>query len=519
MGSGYLLVSTTTFKCPDSCLLLKPIDDITWLDSPWLALTFSRSLFQASFLPASVFQFIALKTRKHPGDLDDVLLRAQMESRPTASIIIIGDEILKGQIRDSNSHFLCRELYKCGVHILRVTVVSDDVDVIAREVSEQSRKYSFVLTSGGIGPTHDDVTYEGVAKAFDEKLVLNKDLQSIVLQLFLSLGLDEMAVLKMSRVPESAEIHSTGNSRSASFIPIVSVKNVFIFPGIPSYLEFAFAKLKSIFSKKALPYFNQTLYVQVIEFNITEVLNKAVKEYKETVKFGSYPDVDNKYYQVKLTLEADSENALVEAEAFLRSHLPPNSIVGHHPPNSYEALQLLLNIYKVNDDDLKNCVTKSSKVLKECFGRYSIEAVCLSFNGGKDCTVLLHLTYLLMLQEHSEKIPRLKVLYVRSKQSFPEIEEFINLSVQRYNLELLSYDQPIKDALWKLQQDQPQIKAVLLGSRRTDPCCSALEPFQMTDSDWPQFMRVNPLSDWSYPEVWDFLRRLQVPYCSLYDRG
>ncbi|GFS43349.1 FAD synthase [Nephila pilipes] len=441
-----------------------------------------------------------------------------MESRPTASIIIIGDEILKGQTKDSNSHFLCRELYKCGVHILRVTVISDDVDIIAREVSEQSRKYSFVLTSGGIGPTHDDVTYEGVAKAFDEKLVLNKDLQSMVLQLCLNLGLDEMAALKMSQVPESAEIHSTGNSRRISFIPIVSVKNVFIFPGIPSYLEFAFTKLKSIFSRKALPYFNQTLYVQVTEFNITEVLNKVVKQYQETVKFGSYPDVDNTYYQVKLTLEADSENAIVEAEAFLRSHLPPNCIVGQHPPNSFEALQLLLNICKVKDD-LTNCVAKSLKVLKECFGRYSVEGICLSFNGGKDCTALLHLVYLSLLQEYSEKIPRLKVLYVRSKQSFPEIEEFINLSVQRYNLELLPYDQPIKDALCKLQQDQPHIKAVLMGSRRTDPRCSALEPFQMTDSDWPQFMRVNPLSDWSYSEVWNFLRRLQVPYCSLYDKG
>ncbi|GFW88275.1 FAD synthase [Trichonephila clavipes] len=90
--------------------------------------------------------------------------------------------------------------------------------------------------------------------------------------------------------------------------------------------------------------------------------------------------------------------------------------------------------------------------------------------------------------------------------------------VQRYNLELLSYDQHIKDALWKLQQDQPQIKAVCMGSRHTYPCCSALEPFQMTDSDWPQFIRVNPLSDWSYLEVWTFLPQLQVHYCSLYDK-
>ncbi|GBL96277.1 FAD synthase [Araneus ventricosus] len=440
-----------------------------------------------------------------------------METRPTASIIIIGDEILKGQTKDSNSHFLCRELYASGVHVIRVSVIPDDTDVIAKEVLEHSKKFTFVITSGGIGPTHDDVTYEGVAKAFGEKMVLNKDLETIVMRFCLKLGLNESAALKMSYVPESAEIHNTGNSK-IPFIPIVSVKNVFMFPGVPSYLELAFMKLKSIFFQKVLPYFTQNLYVQVNEFDIAEILNKAVKEYKETVKFGSYPDLHNEYYQVKLTLEADSKSSLLEAEAFLRSHLPPNSIVGQHPPDSSEALQALLCIDKV-DPELAKSVEESFKVLEECFKKYSPESVCLSFNGGKDCTVLLHLAYLFLAKKYPRKVPKLKVLYVRSKQPFPEIEEFLNISVQRYNLDLLSYEQPIKDALCKLQQNQPQIKAVLMGSRRTDPRCSELQPFQMTDSDWPQFMRVNPLSDWSYPQVWAFLRQLEVPYCSLYDKG
>ncbi|XP_035227525.1 FAD synthase-like isoform X2 [Stegodyphus dumicola] len=443
-----------------------------------------------------------------------------MASRPTASIIIIGDEILKGQTKDTNSHFLCRELYKCGVKVPCISVIPDEIDVIAEEVLLHSKKYSFVLTSGGIGPTHDDVTYEGVAKAFKEKLVLNKDLQKILKKLCRRIGLDSRAAFKMSHVPESSEIHHTSNEMNQAFLPIVSVKNVFIFPGIPSYLEYAFIHLKPIFCTTATNFFTQNLFVTLDEFSITDILNAAVKEYENRVKFGSYPEIGNEYYQVKLTLEADSKEAVAEAEAFLRSHLPHNTVVGQYSPNSDEALQKFLNICdKEPDIDFIKAIEASNAVLQECVNLYKVEGICLSFNGGKDCTALLHLTHLFLAKTFPTKSVRLRVLYVQSKQSFPEIEEFIQLCVQRYNLDLLTYNQPIKEALHKLQIEHPYIKAVLMGSRRTDPHCSDLKSFHMTDDDWPQFMRVSPLINWSYPQVWTFLRSLEVPYCSLYDRG
>ncbi|XP_015921627.2 FAD synthase [Parasteatoda tepidariorum] len=431
-------------------------------------------------------------------------------ARSTASIIIIGDEILKGQTRDTNSHFLCRELYKCGVYVSRITVLRDDVDTVAKEVRSNSKLFDYVLTAGGIGPTHDDVTYEGVAKAFDENLILNKELQNIFSRLCLRLDLDESATLKMSHVPVSAEIHHSDHS----FIPIVSVQNVFIFPGIPSYLELAFSNLKAIFKKTSKPFYNVCLFVNSNEFNITSCLNATVKEFDSSqVRFGSYPDIENDYYQVKLVLEADSKEALVEAEAFLRSHLPQNSVVGPNPPCSKEALSTL---FASKILPLK----KSLEILEKCFETYSVENTCLSFNGGKDCTVLLHLTFLFLqkkglLSGHK----KLKVFLVKSGQSFQEIENFIELCVDRYDLEVMTYEHPIKEALSNLKKDHPEIEAILMGSRLTDPHCSQLLPFQKTDDDWPQFMRVNPLSHWSYSEVWEFLKELQVPYCSLYDRG
>lgn len=84
---------------------------------------------------------------------------------------------------------------------------------------------------------------------------------------------------------------------------------------------------------------------------------------------------------------------------------------------------------------------------------------------------------------------------------------------------MITYDLPIKEALKQFQQDYPSVQAILMGSRSTDPLCSELKTFQRTDSDWPQFMRVNPLISWNYDQVWKFLRILEVPYCSLYDRG
>ena len=87
----------------------------------------------------------------------------------SAGLIVIGDEILKGQVQDTNTHFLTKHLYQKGIRVGRVSILPDDIDVIVSEVKTFTQNYDFVLTSGGIGPTHDDVTFEAVARAFDCK--------------------------------------------------------------------------------------------------------------------------------------------------------------------------------------------------------------------------------------------------------------------------------------------------------------------------------------------------------------
>ncbi len=122
---------------------------------------------------------------------------SEQRPRPTAGILIIGDEILKGQTQDTNTHFLANNLLENGVKLKRVLVIPDEIDVIAKEVKEFSDNYDFVFTSGGVGPTHDDVTFEGVAKAFGDTTYIHPEIRELLEKYFPDLN---EATLKLAQV-------------------------------------------------------------------------------------------------------------------------------------------------------------------------------------------------------------------------------------------------------------------------------------------------------------------------------
>lgn len=164
-------------------------------------------------------------------------------------------------------------------------------------------------------------------------------------------------------------------------------------------------------------------------------------------------------------------------------------------------------------------VQSSVKVIEDCFSRYDHdpEKFCISFNGGKDCTVLLHLTH--MVIQRNRLNFRLKSLHITIPDTFGQLVEFVNESYRRYNLDAIEIEGPdFKTALQGLKNSHPKMDAILMGTRRSD-ISYQLGHFERTDEDWPQFMRVNPILDWSYRHVWDYLVKLQVPYCKLYDHG
>ena len=141
-----------------------------------------------------------------------------------------------------------------------------------------------------------------------------------------------------------------------------------------------------------------------------------------------------------------------------------------------------------------------------------MDELCISFNGGKDCTVLL-----LILQAALNKLAspdqQLRALYIPYESPFPQAEEFISETTKRYNLNLITTNGNIKDALKTPKETQPSIKAILLGTRRRDPFSDVLGTFSPTDPDWPNYMRVNLILDWHHADVWSFIRECDVPYC------
>lgn len=173
-------------------------------------------------------------------------------------------------------------------------------------------------------------------------------------------------------------------------------------------------------------------------------------------------------------------------------------------------------------------VIESLNVIEEALNRYGLEGMCISFNGGKDCTVLLHLTKYAIHRWQSAKFPannaikaKLTAHYCRLPNTFQEMEDFVQETVKRYDLNLVvSENKDMKTALTDLLAQCPHLEAFLLGTRDTDlPSHMQLKPFQMTDPHWPKLMRVSPMLQWTYGQVWHFLRNLNVPYCCLYDRG
>src|SRR4029077_8937148 len=126
----------------------------------------------------------------------------------SCALVVVGNEILSGKVQDSNAYFAARELRKIGVALSRIATIPDDRPLIAGEVAYCSRNFDFVITSGGVGPTHDDLTMEGVPRAFYRRLVTTPALEQLIRQHSRERSLD--AVLKMAEVPEGAVLNEAG---------------------------------------------------------------------------------------------------------------------------------------------------------------------------------------------------------------------------------------------------------------------------------------------------------------------
>jgi FAD synthetase len=236
----------------------------------------------------------------------------------TAAAVVIGNEILSGKVVDTNSPFLATELRALGVSLQRIVVIPDELSVIRDEVRACYRTYDVVFTSGGVGPTHDDITIEGIAMALDRKVIVHPDIES-KLRAFYGDKINP-ARLKMAEVPDGAELIT---DVSLNF-PTIKVENIYILPGIPEIFRSKLLGLKPRF--EATPFCLKVVYTRVGEGTIAEFLNDTLRVFPELM-LGSYPKIDNPEYMVKVTLESKDAVYVERALEHLLRVLPEGSVV------------------------------------------------------------------------------------------------------------------------------------------------------------------------------------------------
>jgi molybdenum cofactor synthesis domain-containing protein len=233
----------------------------------------------------------------------------------TAAVLVIGNELLSGKVEEANIPVLARTLRELGVQLRRVVMVLDDVPTIAREVKELAATHDWVFTSGGVGPTHDDVTIEAVAQAFGARVVM-----SPVMEKMLRDHYGERITeghLRMALIPEGAALEATDEIRW----PTVRVQNTWVMPGIPEVFRM---KIPVIAAKleRGLAYVSRAVYTKMDEGDLKPLLDAIVAAYPD-IDVGSYPKWLDPSYKTKLTFDG-RDRARVDAarDAFV-AKLPP----------------------------------------------------------------------------------------------------------------------------------------------------------------------------------------------------
>jgi len=236
----------------------------------------------------------------------------------TAALIVIGNEILSGKVVDTNSSFLAGELRGLGVSLRRIVVIPDEIDVIADTVREVHPEYEVVFTSGGVGPTHDDVTIAGVAQAFGRRVVREPSLVAALEEVYQARIND--ARLKMAEVPEGAELLASDHL----IVPVIVVGNVHVFPGVPEIFRRKFDAIKERFRER--PYLMRIVFFGVGEGVLAEHLNAMLRGFPDLM-CGSYPEFTNPEYKVRVTLESKEAEYLEAALRDLLARLPAEAVV------------------------------------------------------------------------------------------------------------------------------------------------------------------------------------------------
>lgn len=230
------------------------------------------------------------------------------DTQPTSAIIIIGDEILSGRTQDVNVKFIAEELFKMGIALKEVRVISDDEKAIIETVRLLSGKYTYVFTTGGIGPTHDDITAASMAKAFNRKFVLNKEAHERIVNFLQQRGRDITQGIKiMAMMPEDVSLIDNNISASPGF----SIENVYVMAGIPEIMRDMFTNLKP-YLKKSTSFISKEITAEAGEGKIADLLAKTQEAFRD-ISIGSYPFKKDGEYNVSIVVRGKNVQSIKDA--------------------------------------------------------------------------------------------------------------------------------------------------------------------------------------------------------------
>ncbi len=205
-------------------------------------------------------------------------------SNPTAAMLVIGDEILSGRTRDANMHYLAQEFTKHGIDLREVRIVSDDSDAIIAAINALRAAHDHVVTSGGIGPTHDDITAPCVAEAFGVSITVRDDARALLQEHYDHTGRElNEARLRMARIPDGAVLIEN----PVSIAPGFTLENVHVMAGVPSVFQ---AMVSSVLPHMTggHPLLSQSLRIERGEGEIAGPLSEVAERFPD-LSIGSYP--------------------------------------------------------------------------------------------------------------------------------------------------------------------------------------------------------------------------------------
>lgn len=236
---------------------------------------------------------------------------------PVAAILLVGNELLSGKVEDQNARYLVRELRALGVEVGRIEVIPDVVEEIVASVRALSQRFEIVFSSGGVGPTHDDVTLPAVAAAFGMKLVRHPELERLIRE-HVGNGLHERD-LRMAELPDGARLEH-GPAGPGRTWPVVVVRNVWVLPGVPAIFRRKFEMVRELF--RSAPIHGRALFSREPEGAIASAIDAVVAAYP-AVSIGSYPEPEADRWCVRITFDGRDPQQVDRALQDLATRLGP----------------------------------------------------------------------------------------------------------------------------------------------------------------------------------------------------